>query len=293
MGIPVLKLNLAPPPSLWRRNHLSIGWGALALGGTVLALALGITWRAYLQADRMGRAAEGLSREAGLARARQSQLQRELEAIDIQQEAPRWQLAERILIERSNPWSRITAELERSLVQDVRLRAIQRARGSDGRVSVKLKGEARTREAEGAFVQALSRNAFFGPLLLEREAERPGGGIEFEASLPVSREAIPYEPLPKYGPASPKAAPRTIAAPTPKPAAVIPSKPSPPPARPAPTSPQLGIRPAEGPAPGTPVLPGTRPGQDPASEDEGSRRRRPGSSLSRPTSPQPPREERP
>jgi len=92
------------------------------------------------------------------------------------------------------------SELERSLVQDVRIRNITRTRGSDQQVSIKIKGEARSPEAEANFIEALQANAYFFPLILDREAERQGGGLEFEIMIGISQTPPPYEPLPKYGP---------------------------------------------------------------------------------------------
>jgi hypothetical protein len=199
MAIPVLKLNLAPPPSLWRRQHALLSWSTLGLGTLALSLAITFSWTAYQQANRMGLGATQLSRKTQEARAQQGSVLTELRAIDVPKELPRWKLAERILGERSSPWSRLTAELERSLVQDVRIRALQRSRGSDQTVLVKLKGEARTREAEAAFVASIQENGFFAQMILERETERQGGGIDFEYTLPLAAVPPPYTPLPKYG----------------------------------------------------------------------------------------------
>lgn len=193
MGIPVLNLNLAPAPTLWRRQHHALGWGLLVFGALALLAAAGFTWRAYLQADRLGRQAEGLSRQTLSARTRQADLQRELQAIDVAAESPRWRLAERILSARSAPWSRIAAELEGCLVQDVRIRALHRTRTSGGQVVLKLKGEGRSRAAQAAFVDALSASRYFDALQLEREAERPGGGVEFEGTLPLRPDPPPYQ----------------------------------------------------------------------------------------------------
>lgn len=220
MAIPVLKLNLAPPPSLWRRQHALLGWLVLAVGMLSLALVSAFTWRAYQQASRMGREAFLLSKQTQEALTRQGNIQAQLRAINVQKELPRWRLAERILGERSSPWSRLTAELERSLVQDVRIRTLQRNRGSDQQIVVKLKGEARTREAEAAFVESVQKNPFFTQLVLERESERQGGGIEFEYTLPLASTPPPYEALPKYGPTRSQA-PQKIAQPVP-PAKVAP-----------------------------------------------------------------------
>lgn len=216
MAIPVLKLNLAPPPTFWRRQHLVVGWTVLGLGVLALAAMGGLTWRAYYQANRMGQEAFLLSRQTQESLARQGTIQSQLKAINVQKELPRWRLAERILLERSSPWSRLTAELERSLVQDVRIRGLQRSRGADQQVVLKLKGEARTREAEMAFVNSVQKNSYFAQMILERESERQGGGIEFECTLPLSATPPAYVALPKYGPI------RT--APSPKAMTPIPAK---------------------------------------------------------------------
>jgi len=246
MAIPVLKLNLAPPPTLWRRQHALLSWAVLGLGTLALGLAVTFTWTAYRQASRMGLGATQASRKTQEARAQQSSVLAELRAIDVPKELPRWKLAERILGERSSPWSRLTAELERSLVQDVRIRTLQRSRGSDQAVLVKLKGEARTREAEAAFVASIQENTFFSQMILERETERQGGGIEFEYTLPLAAIPPPYLPLPKYGAArtSPmqktaQPLPEKIIAPAPK--ILVPSTPPPKPTLTAPLTPRPSI----------------------------------------------------
>jgi len=263
MAIPVLKLNLAPPPTLWRRQHSLLSWSMLGLGALALTLVIGLTWRAYHQAEEMGHGAFLLSRQTQEALLRQGSIQTQLRSINVQKELPRWKLAERILGERSSPWSRLTAELERSLVQDVRIRTLQRSRGADLQVAAKLKGEARSREAEAAFVESVQKNAFFSQVILERESERPGGGVEFEFTLPVAATPPPYTPLPKFGP------PRTQT-PT-KVAPPVPAKPLPAKAEP-PT--KAALNPASKPQP---ILAAPRPSMavpPQTSEDDASPRRR-------------------
>jgi hypothetical protein len=86
--------------------------------------------------------------------------------------------------------------MERNLVQDVRVKSLQRIRTSDGSVTLKIRGEARSRAAEAKFIEALQGNQMFAQVVLEREAERAGGGIDFDVSLPVSSTPPPFEPLP-------------------------------------------------------------------------------------------------
>ncbi|MDP2876495.1 MAG: hypothetical protein Q8O00_09955, partial [Holophaga sp.] len=189
-------------------------WSALGLGILALATVGGMTWRAYHLANRVGREAFLLSRQTQDSIARQGSIQNQLKAINVQKELPRWRLAERILGERSSPWSRLTAELERSLVQDMRIRGLQRSRGADQQVIVKLKGEARTRAAEAAFVESVEKNPYFSQIILERENERPGGGIEFEFTMPLAAIPPTYVALPTFGPRkidSPKATASTKA----------------------------------------------------------------------------------
>ena len=237
MAVPVLKLNLAPPPSLWRQHHQLLGWAVLAAGSLGLAVSLTASLVAYRDAIRAGRNAVLKTDEAKDVIQKQLAIQNRLKAIDVEKILPVWRLAERILGERSLPWSRLTAELERSLVQDVRLMSIQRIRNPSQTVELKIHGEAKSRTDEEAFVASLHENTFFTQVDLEREAERQGGGVEFEYTLTASPTPPLYVPLSKYGPVwnvrttppAPKSAPAIL---LPKPL----SGPMPPPRTQAPPS---------------------------------------------------------
>jgi len=196
MAIPVLKLNLAPPPSLWRQHHELLGVLAAFAGILGLLLASTISVQKYLQATREGRRLVSISEDAQRVGREQGRLLESLRQIDPVERAPRYKLAERIFLERTLPWSRLTAELERSLVQDVRVKSLQRVRGNDGAVALKVRGEARTRETEVKFIESLQGNRMFAQVVLEREAERQGGGIDFDLTLPVAPLPPPFQPLP-------------------------------------------------------------------------------------------------
>jgi hypothetical protein len=224
MAVPILKLDLAPPSNLWRTNHIAIGWAALALGAAVLAGSIGFTWRAYRLAADNGKLAGSLSGKTRATADAQGRIMADLRSVDVAKELPRWRLAERIYTERSLPWSRLTSELERSLVQDVRIKSLQRNRSTDMKVQLKLKGEARSREAEADFVEALQKNAFFEQVILEREGERQGGGVDFDYTLAVSSNPPPYQPLPKTTPRPKRAAAQPVPAKVPARAPVIPPR---------------------------------------------------------------------
>jgi hypothetical protein len=97
------------------------------------------------------------------------------------------------------------------MVPDMRLKGLQRARSNSQQVVMKLKGEARTRQAEAAFVEALRATPVFAQVVLERESERTGGGWDFEISLPTAAVPPPFRVKAiKQGPATP--APVSIAA---------------------------------------------------------------------------------
>ena len=70
------------------------------------------------------------------------------------------------------------------------------------KVQLKIKGEARSREAEADFVESLQKNPFFEQVILEREGERQGGGVDFDYTLAASSNPPPYRPLPKHRPAA-------------------------------------------------------------------------------------------
>jgi Tfp pilus assembly protein PilN len=226
MAASVLKLNLAPPSNAWRSNHQALGWAALALGALVLAGSLGLTVQAYRSAGKSGRQAGALDAQIQATTDAKARILADLRNIDVAAELPHWRLAERIFTERSLPWSRLTAELERSLVEDVRLTSIQRNRSADMKVQIKLKGEARTREAEAAFVESLAKNAFFEQVILEREGELQGGGVKFDYTLAVASVPPAYVPLPKYGPPAKARPAHAAAAPMPfRPGAAVPLRP--------------------------------------------------------------------
>jgi hypothetical protein len=196
MAIPILHLNLVPPPTLWRQNHDAFGIAAL-LGGTLaLVLASGFSIQKYVQASREGRRIVSISSEAQKVAREQTRVVESLQQVDAVERLPRYRLAERIFLERALPWSRLTTEMERNLVQDVRVKSLQRIRASDGSVSMKIRGEARTRAAEALFIEALQGNGMFSQVVLEREAERTGGGIDFDVALPVVLTPPSFEPLP-------------------------------------------------------------------------------------------------
>ena len=204
MGIPVIKLNLAPPPTLWRLRHGIISWIVFTIGAIGLGISIVATVNAYKEADMAGQKTVAITDQARNAQRQQAMVLDELREIRVDQEMPRWRLAERILMERALPWSRITAELERSLVQDVRLKNVQRTRGSDQTVQLKLKGEAKTQSAEAVFIESLQENLAFAQVVLVSETEitNSRGAIEFDYTLMLNTEPPPYELLPKYGPGS-------------------------------------------------------------------------------------------
>lgn len=248
MAVSALGLNLAPHPSLWRQQHKALGWAALALGSLFLLGSLGLTWRAYHQAGRAGRDAVSLTEETRRTAHREKALQATLQDIDASKEQSRWKLAERILQERSLPWSRLTTELERCMVPDMRLRSIQRVRGAQQQVVMKLKGEARTVAAETAFISALRGAPVFDQVVLERESERQGGGWDFELTLPVA--AVP----PPFQQTAPVAAPAKAVVPVKAPAPTLPAP------RPAPSAVTPPVRlapPPAGKAAPAPLLMGT------------------------------------
>lgn len=259
MAVQPIKLNLVPEPSFLRERHLPLGWSALALGAAVLLSVSAYTTWSYLRASRAGRAAVSADAQTRVAAGQERQILSELQRIDVDQELPRWRLAERILSERAAPWSRVAAELEQCLVDGTRIKDAERARGAGQSVLIKLKAESRSREAESGFIENLRKDPVFTQVDLEREAQQPGGGWEYDLSLPVAPLPPPFVALDAKGrPVQP--APAPVAASTP---ASVPAAPAQP-AKPAIQTgservapPATGVRgtPAMRPAPGAPRIP--------------------------------------
>jgi hypothetical protein len=280
MGVPAVKLNLAPPPTPWRLHHGLISWMVLAVGTVGFGLSFVATAKAYQEADRAGQMTVAITDRARGAQRQQAEVMDELREIKVEQEMPRWRLAERILMERALPWSRITAELERSLVQDVRLKSVQRTRGTDQTVQLKLRGESKNPDAEAEFIVSLQKNLSFAQVILDRESEMSGrrGSLEFDYTLFLNTEPPPYELLPKYGPDRKPGWVETPPEPPPAPkqekkAPEQAAPQAPPPQQPAPqTEPQQ--RP-QLPEPRERVRPMRRlPGERPMDQDRGARRAR-------------------
>lgn len=279
MAVPILSLNLAPRPSVWRQHHQTLGWLSLGLGSAFLLGILALTWRAYHQASRAGREAVSLTEESRRAARQEQQIQASLQDMDATREQFRWKQAERILQERSLPWSRLTVELEQCMVPDMRLKGLQRSRSQAQQVVMKVKGEARTRQAEAAFIEALQAAPVFAEVVLDRESERTGGGWDFELSLPAAAVPPPFRLKPPT--------PQTQAAPVRAPHPPVAPQPS---ALSAPAKPQVLAPPPPRPA-GSLVPGGPEPSQArplPAEDDETRGRRRPRLS-GRPEPPRSPR----
>lgn len=255
MAIQPIKLNLVPEPSLWRERHLALGWAALALGAAVFLGAAGYTAWSYHRANMAGAAAVNADAQTRFAATQERQILTQLQQIDVDQELPRWRLAEQILSERAAPWSRLAAELEQCLVDGARLKNVERARGQNQALVLKVKAESRTREAEAGFVENLRKDPVFTQVDLDREAQEPGGGWEFDLTLPVAPLPPPFVPASqgkdgaadhtaKESQASLPPPPAPIAAPRPEPAKPA-ARPVPGPARAVKQRPALGApRPA-------------------------------------------------
>ena len=252
MAVQPIKLSLVPEPSIWRERHLAFGWAALALGAVVFFGVAGYTAWSYHRASQAGAAAVNADTQTRLAASEERQLLDRLQQIDVDQELPRWRLAERILSERAAPWSRLAAELEQCLVDGARIKDVERARGADQALLMKVKAEARTRESESGFIEQLRKDPVFTQVILEREAQQPGGGWEFDLSLPVAPLPPPFAAL-----SAPKAQDAPVKA------ALAPAPPPPAPVRAAPVRPAPApverLRPQE-PRPGLPLdRPAMRP----------------------------------
>lgn len=185
MAIPIIKINLAPPNTLWRKHNVLISWLVLVFGGLILSGAFLIAFKASQEARSLKKQAADIAvQDTALTIARVNTIS-ELQDINVAKELKLWQLAERIYAERSLPWSRLEDALEHSLVDDVRLKSVKRNAFSDKKIKIELNGEARSRDSEAAFMEALKSNPLFKQITIEKENNLTEEGIKFTYMLDV------------------------------------------------------------------------------------------------------------
>ncbi|MFM8234115.1 MAG: PilN domain-containing protein [Holophagaceae bacterium] len=180
-----IEINFLNPTVWW--NPKRIKWGRYVwLSGValvflvslvVLFLLIKIFYISYATSQNTQHIKESLSH--------MKQVQSQLSQFDLERETPKWKLAEKLLQEKSIPWSRLLYELEVALPDGVRLRNIQKTRGADQQVVLKFQGESTTEEGKVKFIQQLGSSSIFKELILERENQGSQGGWEFEMTLPV------------------------------------------------------------------------------------------------------------
>ena len=243
MAVPVLKLNLAPPPTLWRQHHQLLGWVCLARWfpgpGSGLRLLL-----PGLPGSDPGRTGCGQQHRGSPGRwSASSRPSRPASRAWMWRRSCRsggWRSGSSASGACPGPGS--PRSWNAVMVQDVRLKSLQRTRNAAQSVELKIRGEAKSRAAEEAFVAALQKNPFFTQVILERESGSPGRrrGVRIHPAG-LRDAAAPIEPLPKYGPV-----PERCPLPAPGPAG---RRPSPGPARylpppaPAPAMPHAACNP--------------------------------------------------
>jgi hypothetical protein len=176
VAIPIIKLNLVPQKNFWQTYHVFISWLVLVLGGLILVWSMVLTLRVFFFFFRSEKQLYKFSSRSTSPDVADVSSIAELKMLDVAKALPMWQLAERSYAERIATWSRITEELERSCVQNVRITSIVRNSFSSSKgIKVRIVGEALSRNAEVAFIESLKKNIFFEQILLENESERPEG----------------------------------------------------------------------------------------------------------------------
>jgi hypothetical protein len=183
MAMQTIKLNLVPHRSFWQMYHFYISWFALVFGGLILIGATISTLKLYNEIARSKKQLGFLAAKGATSDSLETGSLTELQNLDVPKELPMWQFAERVYAERSVTWSRLLEELEHSLVNNVRINSIVRSSFSGQGIKIGIVGEARSREAEVAFIESLKNNKFFEQIIFEKESERQGGGVLFTCTI--------------------------------------------------------------------------------------------------------------
>ncbi len=189
-----IEINFITPEVWW--NPKRSKWGRyISLSGVFLltlvaVIMLGMAARIFSVSYVTSRNTEQIQ----LSLDRMKEIQKQLSSFDLDRETPRWKLAEKLLQEKTIPWSRLLYEIEVALPDGVRLRDIQKTRGVDQQVVLKFHGESTTEEGKVKFIQQLGSSPIFKELILERENQGSQGGWEFEMTLPVKNVIPPVAP---------------------------------------------------------------------------------------------------
>ena len=181
MAVPAIKINLIMPKPIWRTHHILISWFTLVLGCLILVSVAILMFRLNAKASLFEKKIKNATSTFSDVDWMENQIgdTLELRELDVTKELPIWQLAERIYFERYVTWSRITEEIERSLVPGVRITSIRRSSFSGNAIKIEIVGEALSRMTEATFMGLLKKNRFFNQVIIEKESERQGGGVLF------------------------------------------------------------------------------------------------------------------
>lgn len=181
-----LNINLVPSRSWWKINGDRISKVVLITGLILFAVsATRILWSStqLLRGFAQSRQASKRSTELNIE---SKKIEDSLQSFNYGSEVPRWVEAEAFLRDRGLPWSRILGEIEQSMGDGIKIVNMQRSKGKDQQVLLKIKAESLSNASKQSFIEKMAGNALFVSILMDREEERMDGGWEFDLSLTLN-----------------------------------------------------------------------------------------------------------
>lgn len=179
------RLNFAPKPFLFRDPQI-VGIWLLNLLALIVLIWLGVTWMGLRAKNSEAHASlRDLQQERQSMLDRHGEVVRQLEAIDLRDYRKQMTQFQGIQTAFATQWGPLLDTVGGLLPEDVRLLELKPAASSGYKaldsVVLQLVGEARTKEAELRFLEALDAHAAFDQIVFQTEDyEQPGVAVTFE-----------------------------------------------------------------------------------------------------------------
>lgn len=189
------RLNFAPKPFLFRDRKVYALW-LLNLAALGLLGFLGWSWWHLRSKNEAAHASlRDLQRQQTEHVERHGDILKQLGSVDLRDYRRQMRLFQGIQTAFSTQWGPLLDQIGSMLPEDVRMLELKPTQGtrrsSDDTVIIQMRGEARTKKAELAFLEALDQAPNFSDVAFESENyEKPDVAVTFEIQFTYRPEGM-------------------------------------------------------------------------------------------------------